>query len=354
MMLLIRPLFLLTLVLAAIVALPAHAKPSVAGNVEGMFRDMEKRLCQSIPSRKCKRAKSQRRKPAAAEKKDVPQVEPQLQAEPEPKRVEAAPKWKSLPPIPKRKPAIEAASAEAPARETVIAMTPAPIPPEKPERETNAEEAAAPLLPENPKRGMIADEPAPPLPKPKPSARVVVNVTEEESPAPESSDGSCYSKLKALKVDFLPQAAGRGACRVDRAVMLRSISTGGREVKLPDRPIVNCGFALQFSKWVKATGVPLAKLYTGPGYQCRGRNGSSSGKLSEHARGNAVDIERMELASGKALWVRTAHSDRTLKSMRAQACTQFTTVLGPGSNAAHAEHFHFDMAERRGGYRICE
>ena len=29
-------------------------------------------------------------------------------------------------------------------------------------------------------------------------------------------------------------------------------------------------------------------------------------------------------------------------------------VLGPGSDAAHALHLHFDMALRRGGYRLCD
>jgi hypothetical protein len=29
-------------------------------------------------------------------------------------------------------------------------------------------------------------------------------------------------------------------------------------------------------------------------------------------------------------------------------------VLGPGSDGYHEEHVHVDLAERRGGYRICE
>jgi hypothetical protein len=32
----------------------------------------------------------------------------------------------------------------------------------------------------------------------------------------------------------------------------------------------------------------------------------------------------------------------------------FTTVLGPGSDAAHAHHLHVDLARRRGGYRMCQ
>jgi hypothetical protein len=36
------------------------------------------------------------------------------------------------------------------------------------------------------------------------------------------------------------------------------------------------------------------------------------------------------------------------------ACSIFTTVLGPGSDAAHANHLHLDMRGRRGDYRICQ
>jgi hypothetical protein len=29
-------------------------------------------------------------------------------------------------------------------------------------------------------------------------------------------------------------------------------------------------------------------------------------------------------------------------------------VLGPGSDAFHDDHLHLDLAERRGGYRLCQ
>ena len=47
---------------------------------------------------------------------------------------------------------------------------------------------------------------------------------------------------------------------------------------------------------------------------------------------------------------------RWLMALRVSACGYFTTVLGPGANAAHAEHYHFDlgMHGKSGSYRICE
>jgi hypothetical protein len=42
-----------------------------------------------------------------------------------------------------------------------------------------------------------------------------------------------------------------------------------------------------------------------------------------------------------------------LESIRQDACTHVTTVLGPGSGPYHGGHFHVDVLARKGGYRIC-
>jgi hypothetical protein len=40
--------------------------------------------------------------------------------------------------------------------------------------------------------------------------------------------------------------------------------------------------------------------------------------------------------------------------IRRAACQFFSTVLGPGSDAAHADHLHLDLRARKAGYRICQ
>jgi hypothetical protein len=109
------------------------------------------------------------------------------------------------------------------------------------------------------------------------------------------------------------------------------------------------------------TGEALAAHATGPGYECRGRNGDSSAKISEHAFGNAIDIVSFRLASKESIPVanvtKTGNEEsRWLMALRISACGYFTTVLGPGSNAAHAEHYHFDLGlhGKSDKYRICE
>ncbi|TIR93768.1 MAG: extensin, partial [Mesorhizobium sp.] len=42
-----------------------------------------------------------------------------------------------------------------------------------------------------------------------------------------------------------------------------------------------------------------------------------------------------------------------LNNVRADGCQYFNTVLGPGYNYDHRNHFHFDVKNRRNGYRAC-
>ena len=51
---------------------------------------------------------------------------------------------------------------------------------------------------------------------------------------------------------------------------------------------------------------------------------------------------------------RVKYDDPLAAAIRGAACLYFTTVLGPGSNAAHDDHLHLDVKARNGGYRICE
>ncbi len=217
--------------------------------------------------------------------------------------------------------------------------------------------------------------PAPVSPSAKisPVPAVVVPVA---PPAPVAierpADPTCLATLKVKGVDFesVPQPPGLSACIVVQPVKLKSIQMDGFVLKLPDQPTFNCVFALRLASWLQESGGPLAavkegssltQLNTGPGYQCRGRNGDISAKISEHGFGNAVDIERMKFADGKVFLVHdaldaTTEAYETLKALRASACTTFSTVLGPGANEAHREHFHFDLAFRgkSGTFKICE
>src|SRR3546814_1633335 len=77
-------------------------------------------------------------------------------------------------------------------------------------------------------------------------------------------------------------------------------------------------------------------------------NGNMSGNLSEHAHSNAVDVSAFVLADGRRITVKNDwHGDdrtrRFLQVVHDSACKRFRTVLSPDYNAAHHDHFHFDM-----------
>lgn len=81
--------------------------------------------------------------------------------------------------------------------------------------------------------------------------------------------------------------------------------------------------------------------------------------MSEHALGNAFDVAGFGLSDGSTLAVapRADRGDMTAafqNAVQATACLFFTTVLGPGSNAAHDNHLHLDIKARKGGLRLCQ
>ena len=192
-----------------------------------------------------------------------------------------------------------------------------------------------------------------------------------QPPLPEDGSG-CLAALAAVGVTFspVPPPSAVAGCAVLSPVRLFGVKTPGSQVKLPDQPVLNCAFALKFSQWIATRIQPLAQadgsaaliaLGTGPGFDCRGRNGDTAGKMSEHATGNAVDIVYLTFSDKKRVLVKDALDDKApgfalLRDVRASACQDFTTVLGPGANEAHREHFHIDLEQRRTGsnFRLCE
>jgi hypothetical protein len=150
---------------------------------------------------------------------------------------------------------------------------------------------------------------------------------------------------------------------------------------LRNEALLSCAMAgtlAEFAGLADATaremfGAGLAAIDAGPGYQCRRRNGETSGKLSEHAFANALDIAGFILTDGRRFtiaehWPRQDQENiapmqrakddagRFMVKIRDEACTLFTTVLGPDSNTAHESHFHFDLGchGRDCTYYICE
>lgn len=174
---------------------------------------------------------------------------------------------------------------------------------------------------------------------------------------------ACRQRLRDLGVSFedRPAEHDEAGCSLSYPLAVRSLGTG---VALKPEALMNCAMAEAAARFVAGTvkptaerefGAPLTSIDQASAYVCRPRNGGS--KLSEHAFGNALDIARFTLADGKAVDVILRPEEREarfLGAVRKAACGPFKTVLGPGSDADHALHFHFDLAPRRNGGTVCE
>jgi len=89
-------------------------------------------------------------------------------------------------------------------------------------------------------------------------------------------------------------------------------------------------------------------------FECRGRNRAAGAKLSEHGKGNAIDLRSFILADGRAFGLTDVKVAKDFREdIRESACHRFTTVLGPGSDSQHDSHIHLDLIERRQGFRMC-
>lgn len=106
-------------------------------------------------------------------------------------------------------------------------------------------------------------------------------------------------------------------------------------------------------------GVRVVEIKQISAYSCRGMNGNPHAHISEHAFGNALDIAGFTLADGRRItvkdgWRGLPEEQGFLRDVQGGACQLFNTVLAPGSNPQHADHFHVDLMRRSSGRVICQ
>lgn len=162
----------------------------------------------------------------------------------------------------------------------------------------------------------------------------------------------------------LPPITGPGACGGDDIVRLEAVVLADKSrVPLKPAATLRCNMAVAVAQWIRSDvaaiaselGTRVSELDNFDSFDCRGRNRVAGARLSEHGRANALDIRGVKFASGQfvSLTDRATARDVREKVLRS-VCARFTTVLGPGSDGYHEDHVHLDLAERRGGYRICQ
>jgi hypothetical protein len=240
----------------------------------------------------------------------------------------------------------EASSIPLPRPRPVAMQERTPLPPAKPSAAAVDEVAPG-----------TASEEAASVPPPKPDE----SRTAEAPPQP----SACQLSLKTIAV-FLPEppVKGAGECGVADPVRLEAVIMPDQtRVAVNPPALLRCEMAAAVSHWVRDDMAPAAArlgsalrgIENFDSYDCRGRNRVFGAKMSEHGRGNALDIKAVKLESGATAHLTDPHVAKAVRDdLRKSACERFKTVLGPGSDGYHENHIHVDLAERRSDFRMCQ
>jgi hypothetical protein len=280
-------------------------------------------------------------------------------------------------PVPEEKP--QAAESAQPSTETPAAGS-TPVPQPKPaEQETapaTSEEKTPPSQPAAPADTETGkSKPAEPEPdKPdesKPEAPKSETLEEQHltvAPESDADHADCIKELQSLGVVFkeVPRIDDGNGCGIDKPIVLSEALPG---IKVKPEATLRCPTARALAHWMKESVIPAAAVAAknqggittinqASAYICRLRNSAETGKISEHARGNAIDVASFSFEKGEDIAVKPRREDSTLtgafqRTVSASGCLYFSTVLDPESDAAHETHFHLDVLERKGGYRYC-
>ena len=168
--------------------------------------------------------------------------------------------------------------------------------------------------------------------------------------------GICRAALSASSAGavLLPDKEVSEQCRIRHRVRLSTVSVA----KLT--PVeTRCEIAARLYLWERNVLQPAAREHLRVGvarihhfdsYACRAMRTSrgTSGRMSEHASANAIDIAGFTLADGNQIsllrhWDGDTPEAKFLRAARNGLCDWFNVTLSPDYNRLHADHFHVDM-----------
>jgi hypothetical protein len=185
-------------------------------------------------------------------------------------------------------------------------------------------------------------------------------------------DAVCLQDLSQLGVVFQPVDsfgdAGQG-CAVANPV---NVSATGVAWNRPS--VVSCSMARTLARYQAEVLEPLVRSHFGQGlkrihhagtYACRIRRNNTTaaaaqigsvkgGRLSEHSKGQAIDIMAFELTDGtmvsvKKDWRGAGAKSSFLRDVAKTSCSTFNVVLTPNYDRFHQDHLHLDI----GPYALC-
>ncbi|WP_139975690.1 extensin family protein [Ochrobactrum sp. CGA5] len=277
------------------------------------------------------KAKKHRKRPAAkrSQKKPAPKQQTTKQREPVPANAESKPVPGLTIPVPMPAPRPEDTENKAPQPETP------PVPTAKPEAEPEKQ----------------------PLAKPGPSTP-----TEAEPPKPEKDERvyqvSCPALISGdVTGKLLPPIEDGEQCGAHSPLSLSAIGKDN-PLKFANAVTTNCAMAVTLAEWssevtkaakdVYGPDLNISEIGTGSDYQCRKVNGASTGRVSEHAFANALDIMSFKFSDGSKTelesgWNGSDKEKAFWRAVHSASCKLFMTVIGPEGDAAHRTNMHLDQ-----------
>lgn len=164
----------------------------------------------------------------------------------------------------------------------------------------------------------------------------------------------CLGVLAAAPLEFEPiedRAEGEFCGYFDAVAITRSTFPYSGPVR------VTCPLAAALYLWEKAVVEPAAlehldttvsQVQHAGTYSCRRVYGRRTGRPSQHATANAIDVVGFRLEDGSTIrvdrhWGARGPRGEFLRAVRDGSCRVFRAVLGPDYNRAHADHFHLDL-----------
>jgi hypothetical protein len=165
-------------------------------------------------------------------------------------------------------------------------------------------------------------------------------------------------------LDITGSISGPGICGMDAPIKVSAFSEG--HVALNGRSTLACPMVAATERWLREIVQPAAQRIYGAAvidmrvgsYACRTRNNQAGARLSEHSFGNALDVFGFRFANGHEVkvvsgWRGQPYEQDFLREVFVRSCGLFSTVLGPGADMFHYDHFHFDLARHASGRSYC-
>ena len=201
-----------------------------------------------------------------------------------------------------------------------------------------------------------------PLPRPRPFSNTEAAPARTAAPAAAAAPSACRIRLTAERAiaPSVDAIEGPGECgSVDLVRLEAVVLPDNSRVEINPPAVLRCSMAEAIVDWVRddlsqltafSLGSRLRSVRNYAAYHCRSRNNIIGAMMSEHGKGNALDVRSITLVNGKTIDPTDVHvSQEFREGWKKSVCARFSTVLGPGSDGYHENHIHVDLMERRLG-----